>query len=121
MATHNNFATFPIIVLYLAAIVFYVYCYWRIYEKANKPGWANLIPIYNTIVMLEIIGRPWWWLLLLFVPVVNFVIGLLMMFELAQVFGEGVGFGFGLLFLPVIFIPILALGNDTYQGPLVHE
>ena len=47
--------------LYMVVIVFYIYCMWRIFAKAGKPGWAAIIPIYNILVELEIVGRPWWW------------------------------------------------------------
>ena len=47
--------------LYMVVIVFYIYCMWRIFTKAGKPGWAAIIPIYNILVELEIVGRPWWW------------------------------------------------------------
>ncbi len=104
--------------LYMAVIVFYIFCMWKIYVKAGKPGWAAIIPIYNILVQLEIVGRPWWYLLLLFVPVVNIVIGIMLLFDLAKVFGKGTGFGFGLLFLSFVFIPLLAFGDATYQGPI---
>jgi len=104
--------------IYIAFIVFYIFCMWKIFVKAGKPGWAAIIPIYSTLVMLEIIGRPWWYLLLMFVPVVNIVIGIMIIFDFAKVFGKGTGFGFGLLFLSPIFIPILAFGDATYQGPI---
>lgn len=104
--------------LYIVAVIFYLYCFWRIFEKAGKPGWAAIIPIYQTIVQLEILGRPWWWLLLMFVPIVNVVIGIMIIFDLAKVYGKGTGFGFGLLFLSFIFIPILAFDNSKYLGPI---
>jgi hypothetical protein len=113
--------SFLIILLYIAAVVFYLYCTWKIYEKAGKPGWASLIPIYNTIVSLEIIGRPWWWLFLLMIPLVDIVVGIIIVFELAKVFGKGTGFGFGLLLLSFIFIPILALDDSRYLGPLTNS
>ncbi|PKO01478.1 MAG: signal peptidase I [Chloroflexi bacterium HGW-Chloroflexi-5] len=105
--------------LYVAVIVFYIFCMWKVYVKAGKPGWAAIIPIYNLLVQLEIVGRPWWYLLLMFVPVVNIVIGIMIIFDLAKVFGKGTGFGFGLLFLSFIFIPILAFGDAQYQAPVV--
>lgn len=107
--------------LYIAVIVFFIFCMWKIFVKAGKPGWAAIIPIYNIIVELEIIGRPWWWLLLMLVPLVNVVIGIIILFDLAKVFGKGTGFGFGLLFLSFIFIPILALGDATYLGPIAGQ
>jgi len=48
------------------------------------------------------------------VPVVNIVIGVIITLNLAQVFGKSTGFGIGLIFLPIIFIPILAFGNAKY-------
>jgi hypothetical protein len=107
--------------LYIAVIVFFIFCMWKIFVKAGKPGWAAIIPIYNIIVELEIIGRPWWWLLLMLIPLVNVVIGIIILFDLAKVFGKGTGFGFGLLFLSFIFIPILALGDARYLGPIAGQ
>jgi len=107
--------------LYVIVIVFYIYSIWRIYAKAGKPGWAAIIPIYNVLVELEIVGRPWWWLLLTLVPVVNIVIGVIITLNLGQVFGKSTGFGIGLIFLPIIFIPILAFGNAKYLGPIAGQ
>jgi len=90
---------------------------WKVYVKAGQPGWAVLIPIYNIYVLLEIIGRPWWWLLLLLIPGVNFVIAIILTFDLAASFGKSTGFGFGLLFLSFIFMLILAFGDAQYTGP----
>lgn len=106
---------------YLAVGAFYLYCYWRLFEKAGKPGWTSLIPVYNVLVTLEIIGRPWWWLLLMLVPVVDIVIGVMIYLDLAKVFGKGSGFAIGLIFLPFIFIPILALGEAKYLGPIAGQ
>jgi len=101
----------------LIVIIFYIYTYWRIFEKAGKPGWATLIPIYNTLVMLKIIGKPWWWLLLFLIPGVNFIFAIWMINLLSISFGKGIGFTLGLLFLSPIFYPILAFSNAEYQGP----
>ena len=106
---------------YIVVVGFFLYCMWRIYVKAGKPGWASIIPIYNYLVQLEIIGRPWWWLLLLFVPLVNIVIGIMILFDMAKVFGKGTGFGFGLLLLPFVFIPILAFDDSIYLGPIAGQ
>lgn len=108
-------------ILYLALIAFFVYCLWRIFVKAGKPGWAAIVPIYNVLVELEIVGRPWWWLLLLLVPVVNIVIGVMILLDLAKVFGKGSGFGIGLIFLSFVFIPILAFGDAKYLGPIAGQ
>jgi hypothetical protein len=88
---------------------------WKIFAKAGKPGLAALIPGHNTVVILEIAGRPLWWALLTFVPFVNLVVLVVVTFDLAKRFGKGTGFGFGLLFLAPLFYPILAFGSARYQ------
>ncbi len=104
--------------LYLGLAAFYIICYWKIFIKAGKPGWAAIVPVYNIIVALEIVSLPWWFIfLMIFVPVANIVIGIILLFQLAKAFGKSVAFGFGLLFLGFVFIPILAFGSATYAKP----
>jgi len=89
---------------------------WRIFTKAGKPGWAAIIPIYNSVVLFEIVGRPGWWVLLLFIPIVNIVILVIAMLDLAKSFGKGAGFAVGLILLTTVFMLILAFDSSTYQG-----
>ncbi len=105
------------IILYLALIVLMIVSMWKIYTKAGKPGWACIIPIYNIIVLLEIVGKPWWWFLLMLLPFVNIVLAIWMLNLLSKSFGHDVGFTLGILFLSFIFIPILGLGESKYVGP----
>lgn len=104
------------LIIYLAVIVFLIVSAWKINLKAGKPGWAVIVPIYGTLVNLEIIGKPAWWILLFFVPIVSIVILFIMAIEMAKVFGKGTGFGIGLIFLPFVFYPILAFGDAQYKG-----
>ena len=90
---------------------------WKVFTKAGKPGWACLIPIYNIIVLLEIVGRPLWWIILAFVPLANIIISIMILVDLAKAFGQGGGFAVGLILLAPIFWLILAFGSATYQGP----
>ncbi len=103
-------------IFFLAIIIFYFASVWIIFEKAGKPGWAAIIPIYNMIVLLEIIGKPLWWIILMFIPFVNLIILILVYIELAQRFGKSTLFGLGLVFLSFIFIPLLAFGDARYEG-----
>jgi hypothetical protein len=91
--------------------------YWRIFEKAGEAGWQAIIPIWNVLVFLKIIGRPWWWILLMLIPFVNIIVGVITFHDLAMSFGHGWGFTLGLLFLPFIFFLILGFGGDKYLGP----
>jgi hypothetical protein len=103
--------------LYLAILVVVIAGMWKMYVKAGQPGWAAIIPIYNVIVLMRIVGRPAWWFLLLFIPVVNFIILIITMLDLAKAFGKGTGFALGLIFLSPIFMPILGFGDARYVGP----
>jgi hypothetical protein len=103
-------------IIYLAIIVLMIISMWKIFTKAGKPGWACIIPIYNVIVFLEIIGKPWWWLLLFIIPGANIVFGIWSINLLSKSFGKEVGFTIGIIFLSFIFIPILGLGDSTYKG-----
>jgi hypothetical protein len=105
------------LIICLAIIVLMIAATWKVYEKAKKPGWACIIPIYGTIVLLEIIGKPWWWLLLLLVPFVSIVFAIWMNNLLSLSFGKKEGFTIGLLLLPLVFYPILGFGDATYVGP----
>src|SRR5262245_4470239 len=89
---------------------------WRLFTKAGKPGWAAIIPIYNLIVLLQIAGKPVWWILLLFIPIVNFIIIIMIWVGVARAFGKGTGFALGLVFLSPIFVPILGFSDAQYVG-----
>jgi len=86
--------------------------------KAGRPAWAAFIPIYSTIVLLEVVGRPVWWIILFFVPIVNIVILIIVLNDLSKSFGHGTAFTLGLIFLSWIFLMILAFGSSTYRGPI---
>jgi hypothetical protein len=116
---HNDFRPFesfhafdPFSMLLFALVIASM---WFIFEKAKRPGWASLIPVYNSVVMLEVAGKPWWWIFLLLIPLVNIVIGILAISSLAHAFGKSGWFTVGLVFLPFIFLPILGFGDAKYH------
>lgn len=90
---------------------------WKLFEKAGKPGWASLVPIYNLVVILEIVGRPVWWVILLLIPCVNFVVAILICIDLAKSFGKDTVYGLGLAFFGFIFFPLLGFSDAKYLGP----
>jgi hypothetical protein len=105
-------------VIGLAIAVLMIASEWIIFSKAGKPGWAAIIPIYSLIVYLQVVGRPIWWIILFLIPLVNIVIGLIVINDLLKAFGHKFGFTLGLIFLSIIFYPILAFGGSKYVGPL---
>lgn len=103
----------PLIVI--AVFVFVIITVWKIFTKAGQPGWASIVPVYNLVVLLQVVNKPTWWILLAFVPIANIFVGLYVVYELGRVFGKGIGFTLGLIFLPIIFYPILAFGKSSYM------
>ena len=100
----------------IAIIVAIIAGFWKVFVKAGKPGWAAIIPIYNAIVLLQIAGKPLWWIILFFIPLVNIVMAVLVGIAVAKSFGKGEGFGIGLGLLGFIFYPILGFSDAQYQG-----
>jgi hypothetical protein len=103
-------------IVYLVFIVAIIVALWKIFEKAGKPGWAAIIPIYNLFVLLEIVGKPAWWLILFLIPFVNFIIAIIVYHSLSVSFGKGVGTTI-LMFVFGIGLFILGFGDAKYLGP----
>lgn len=104
------------LIIWLAVVLLIVASLWKVFTKAGKPGWACLVPIYNLIVLLEIAGKPAWWIVLFLIPLVNLVVCILTCISLAQNFGKSTGFAMGLIFLPFIFYPVLGFGDAQYMA-----
>src|SRR2546426_9659264 len=92
-----------VLICWLAVVVLLIAATWKVFTKAGKPGWAAIIPIYNTYVLIKVAGRPGWWLVLYIIPIVNIVISIIVSLDVARNFGKGGAFGFFLLWLlPII-------------------
>jgi uncharacterized membrane protein YhaH (DUF805 family) len=105
-----------VLLIELAFIVLVIAGLWKTFQKAGKPGWAAIVPIYNVYCLCEIAGRPGWWVILFLIPFVNFVMAIIVSIDVAKNFGKGTGFGLGLGFLGFIFYPILGFGDAQYIG-----
>lgn len=103
----------PLVTLALTVLI--VAGFWKTFEKAGEPGWAAIIPIYNTYILIKIGGNAWWWLILLFIPVINVFALAKISIDVAGKFGKGLLFGLGLTFLSFIFYPLLGFGDSQYQ------
>ena len=103
-------------ILSLALCVFVLVCMWIVFRKAGKPGWAAIVPFYNLYVLFDITWGSGMRFLLLLIPIYNIILSIQTQVRLARAFGKSGGFAAGLVFLPYIFIPLLAFGKETYQG-----
>ena len=105
-------------VIGLLLTIFGIVVGWKIFVKAGEPGWASLVPIYNLVLLCKIGGRPGWWAILFFIPVIWFVPAILIPLGMAKNFGKDVGFGIALLIPMINMIPLvmLAFGDAEFSG-----
>ena len=61
---------------------------WKLYKKAGRKPWEAAIPVYNAVVLMKIINRPWWWVILLFIPIVNLIMFPVIWVETIRSFGR---------------------------------
>jgi len=104
-----------LILLMLVSSLLVLISLWVVFGKAGQPGWKCLIPIYNIYILMLISGKPGWWTVLMFIPIVGSIFYLLAMLELAEKFGRGALFGIGLCLLPMFCFPLLAFGGARYE------
>lgn len=109
------------VLVYLAILVLIVASMWKVFEKAGKPGWAAIIPIYNLLILIEIVGKPSIWILWCLIPCVNWVFIVWLTNLTSKSFGKQEGFTVGMILLPFIFWPILGFGDAKYLGPSAAE
>ena len=124
----SAFAGFWFVIL--AFFVLNIVAGWKIFEKAGQPGWASIVPFYNSYIRYKIFWGNGW---LFFVPIVCTVLGgipllgtllaiigviisIVTLYKESVAFGHGIGFTLGLLFLSPIFNMILAFGQYHYYG-----
>ena len=85
---------------------------WKTFEKMGRRGWEGIVPIYNLYILVQIIGKPLWWIVLFMIPLVNIVPCV----EVAGKFGKSAGFGVGLALLGFVFFPILGFGDAQFNA-----
>jgi uncharacterized membrane protein YhaH (DUF805 family) len=103
----------------LIALGYVLYCFplALVFKKAGETPWTAFIPILNIFVLCKTAGRPGWWVILYFIPIVGFIVSIVVYYDVAQAFEHGAGFTIGLVLLPWVFLFILAMGKDRYRRP----
>ncbi len=61
---------------------------WKLYIKAGRKAWEAFVPVYNAVVLMKIISRPWWWVILMFLPIVNLIMIPAAWVETARAYGK---------------------------------
>lgn len=111
----HDFNPVFVIVFLILWLVLQGTAYYKFFEKAGQQGWKGFIPVYNYYIHLIIVGRPVWWLLLLFVPVINFFVALTIHLDLMKSFGKYTYLDqvLGVVFAP-IYMNYIAWSDTTY-------
>ena len=117
----SEWSCFPMIlvwimIFFLQVRVIHWAALWLLFRKADEPGWAAIIPVYNILIAIKIAGKHWWYILLLLIPIVNIIVGILILHGLSKSFGKGGWFTVGLIFFRVIFLAILGFGKSAFVG-----
>lgn len=112
----ENALSTVLLIGYLGIIILTIASIWKVFKKANQPGWAAIVPIFNTYIMLKISDNPGWFLLLMVIPVINLYPLAKMYSGMARAFGKGIGWAIGLWILPFVFFPLLAFSSASYTG-----
>ncbi|MBT5410099.1 MAG: signal peptidase I [Phycisphaerae bacterium] len=89
---------------------------WKTANKANQVGILACIPVVQIFIFALMAGRPIWWAILCFIPIVNIIIIIIILNNISKRFNRGVGTTLGLIFLPFIFWPILGFGSAQYSA-----
>lgn len=106
------------IIFYLTILSYFV-CFPKVFAKAGQtPTWAGFVPVYNIVVWLRLMRKPWWWILILIVPGVNFLLLIVMHVELARSFGLRKTSDLAIaIFLPFVTIGLIAFKPEiTFIG-----
>lgn len=115
-------ATLAIVAFVLAVGILHLAGMWKVLIKGGEPGGFALFNLvacltpFSFIPVMRMVGRPTWWVVLFFVPIVNIVVIVIVSIELAKSFGKGTVYGIGLALLAPIFYIMLGFGSSTYRG-----
>ena len=112
----NSFFTPTILIIISSVIgvvfILMVFSWWKIFSRSNQSGWKVLIPFFNLFVLTKILKKPVWWIVIYTLAPINHII---ISLQIAKLFEKKILFAIGLILLPFIFYPILALSKPKIQ------
>lgn len=104
------------IIIVIAILIVTIVSMWKLFQKAGREGWEAIIPIYNSYVMTQLVNKPGYWVILMLIPYVGMIWSIWVLNLFVKGFGKDSGYTVGILFLPFIFLPMLAFGDAKWQG-----
>ena len=97
------------VIIRLVICLFFLICMQNVFRKAGIPGWHAFVPVYQSVQLLRICDMPSWWVIFLFIPIVNIIFSVKMSLELSKRFGRSDV----LLVDYVLFIVVVIVAFDT--------
>ena len=94
----------------LAILIVWI-SWFKIFSKAGEAGWKALIPLFNIFIYTKIVNKPIWWFIIYLIIPIGYILST---FEVSRLFGKNLIFSIGLIFLPIIFYPLLAFGKAEF-------
>ena len=96
---------------------------WRLFVKCDQPGLASIVPIWDLVVTMSIVGRPKWHAWFFVIPVFNIFFAFKVLIELAQSFGKTSVVDYILVVvLNILYVFNMALAyNESYHGPVYGQ
>ncbi len=77
-----------ILIIFLVYQVLAYLAFSNLLIKAGRKSWEAVIPFYNIYVLLKVVNRPWWWVFLFYIPIVNNIMFIVLWYELLVVYGK---------------------------------
>ena len=105
----SSISVFIIILIMIISLI-------KLFKNCGEKGYKAIIPIYNMVTLLKIVEMPAWYVLLFFIPLVNLFVLASVNVKLSNKFNKSALFAVGLLFLPFIFYPILAVVSTSKEN-----
>lgn len=92
--------------------------YWKLFEKAGIDGWKSLIPFYSEyVIIVDIVGKPAWWVIYMFIPVLNIFAWYVLMFNTLRCFGkDSIWSQILMIFAGPVYLPVLGFSDVKYKG-----
>ena len=103
----------PFWIIYAAVVILLLVGMAKMFSKAGQPAWGAIIPIYNTLLLLRIAGRPAWWFVLFLIPVINLIVTIVVGIDVAKRFGHGPVYG--AIVCGILSIGYVIIGFDSSQ------
>lgn len=113
----NDFSLTTVLIIVIGWYLLQSMAYYKFFTKAGQKGWIGFVPFYNYYIHIQIVGRPSYCVLLLFVPIINFFVALTIHLDLLKSFKR---YSYLDQFLGVVLAPFymmyVAYGPTQYVG-----